>query len=160
MSKTPAISLIIFVITCFSADVYSQNLSARQKSVIEDQITTEFQNMLKAATTLDLKTLATGVDDRYHAGFISNGTYYSTFDSLMSVLEKVSGSVIRQDFSVEMMKISVLSENFALLTALGTAEVSRTSGNMVKTKFYWTFVYQKIDGAWKVIRSHQSGNRV
>ena len=58
--------------------------------------------------------------------------------------------------NVETQKITVLSENNALLTAHGNYSAKVTDGRILTEKFAWTFVYSKIDVKWKVIHFHMS----
>jgi len=46
-----------------------------------------------------------------------------------------------------------------LLTACGDAKIDVSSGNSFSMKFFWSFVYEKINNDWKVVYSHQSNDR-
>ncbi len=150
--------IFMILISC-SSHLSAQKISDKQRFDIEKQIDTQFLAMLEAAGKLDLTALSEGVDDRNHAGFITNGTYFASFDSLMTVYKQNSGRVINQVFTVQKKKITVLSPDIALLTAGGVAKVNGSSGSITNVKFLWSFVYERIDGKWQVIQSHQSSVR-
>jgi hypothetical protein len=61
-----------------------------------------------------------------------------------------------QKMTVDTKKITVLSENIALLTAHGNYSTKIADGRIMTGVFAWTFVYSKIKGEWKVIHSHMS----
>ena len=112
--------------------------------------------MIKAAEKLDYNKLSTGVDDRYNAGFIVNNIYFSKYDSLANILKANLQNGARQIITIQKEKISVLTDNIALLTASGIADVEINSNQSFSIKFFWSFVFEKFDGDWKVIQSHQS----
>ena len=115
--------------------------------------------MINAAEKLDYDKLTSGVDDRYSAGFISGGIYYTQYDSLLSYIKAKSLGVIGQKITIQKEKITVLTDNIVLLTASGVTMIDVYNGNSFSLKFDWSFVYQKLDNKWKVIQSHQSSNR-
>jgi hypothetical protein len=153
------ISLFCIAVIGNIEQLHGQNLAVPQKAVIEKQVDSVFHDMIKAAENLDYDSLSKGVDDKYHAGFIINGNYYVNYDSLIHTFKTQTRVVKRQNITLEKKKITVLSENIVLLTASGHSMVDLTSGNSFAAKFMWSFVYEKINNSWKVIYSHQSGNR-
>jgi hypothetical protein len=159
MKKIISISLFCIVVLGFTGQLQGQNLSVQQKASIERQVDSVFHDMIKAAEILDYDALDNGVDDRYHAGFIINGNYYFNYDSLIRTYKTQTRVVKRQNITLENKKLTVLSENIVLLTASGNSMIELTSGNSFAAKFMWSFVYEKINNSWKVIYSHQSGNR-
>ncbi len=93
--------LITGFIICFLIDCSStQNLAGKQVSRIEQEIDSVFTIMVKAAETLDAQKLQQGVDDRYQAGFITNGAYYTQFDSLMNNFTSRSSGCTPADYII------------------------------------------------------------
>ncbi len=137
----------------------AQTISDQQKAEIEKEIDSVFIIEVKAAENLDTEKLTEGVDDRYNAGFIVNGLYFERFDSLMNNFKTRSRGVNNQHITIKSKKITVLSKNIALLTASGDTKVNVSSGNPFMVKFFWSFVYEKLNDKWKVIQSHQSNIR-
>ena len=159
MKKALTISLICFLVFGLIEKSKAQNTINQQKSVIAQQVDSVFHSMIIAAEKLDYDQLAQGVDDRFQAGFISNNTYYARFDSLITVAKSMVQNVTKQHITIQKEKITVLSDSIVLLTAIGDTEVDLISGNSVTVKFFWTFVYEKINKNWKVVQSHQSNTR-
>ena len=156
MKKIFISSLICFFLLGFINNATGQN---QQKLKIEKQIDSSFHVMIKFAESLDYDKLTKGVDDRYNAGFIANGSYFSQYDSLINSIKIKSLGVTKQSITIQKEKITVLSDNIVLLTAYGDTKIDINNGNSFFVKFYWSFVYQKIDNNWKVIQSHQSSVR-
>lgn len=123
---------------------------------MEQEIDSVFNMMVIAAESLDSGILRQGVDDRYQAGFITNGTYYARFDSVMKNFTDRSRRILRQTISFQNKKITVLSGTLALLTASGETRVDTVDGKSFNVRFFWSFVYARINDHWKVIYSHQS----
>jgi hypothetical protein len=159
MKKTLTISLVCFLLSGLIEKSEGQNTTNLQKSVIEKQVDSVFHSMIIAADNLDYDKLAQGVDDHYQAGFISNNSYYTRFDSLITIAKSKIQNVTKQNITIQNEKITVLSDSIVLLTAIGDTEVDINSVNSFKAKFFWTFVYEKINKNWKVIQSHQSNDR-
>ena len=150
------ISLICSLSFGFIDNVAGQN---QQSSMIERQIDSIFHVMIKAAENMDYDRLTTGVDDRYKAGFITGGVYYTQYDSLLTNLKAKSLGVNGQKITIQKEKITVLTDNIVLLNACGVTMIDVNNGNSFSLKFNWSFVYEKLDNKWKVIQSHQSSIR-
>lgn len=159
MKKALAISLTGFLMLGFIELSTGQNITNRQKLKIENEVGPLFHSMVKAAEALDYDKISKGVDDRYHAGFITNDSYYMRYDSLINILKARSQGAARQTITIQKEKITVLSDNIVLLTAYGNSNIDLSSGKSFSVKFFWSFVYKKIDGNWSVIQSHQSNIR-
>lgn len=147
------ITLFMLVIT---AESFGQKITKQQKSKIENQVNTIFQEMIAAAENMDYDKLSTGVDDSQNAGFIVGNVLYVTYDSLIHVLKDRSQGVSGQTIQIKKQKITVLTENIVLLSATGNANVKLERGDTIQTTFFWSFVYQKIGDKWMVVQSHQS----
>lgn len=156
MKKPLTISLLIFLALVITKQSDGQSLISLQKSKIEKQVDSIFHTMIKAAEYLDYDKLTTGVDDRNNAGFISNGSYYTKYDSLVNILKANKPDGAHQRITIQKEKITVLSENIVLITASGEAKIELNATQSFTTRFLWTFVYEKINNDWKVIQSHQS----
>jgi len=159
MIKNFTFVLICSLIIGFIEPLMGQNVSNLQKTRIEQQIDSVFHHSIKAAERLDYDLLSQGVDDKYKAGFITNSTYFSQYDSLINIVKARSQGVAKQTIKLQKEKITVLSERIALLTAYGDTNVEISDGNSFTSKFFWTFVYEKTGADWKVIQSHQSSVR-
>jgi hypothetical protein len=156
MKTTLAISLICLLTFGFNGQSKGQSLSNLQKSTIEKQIDSTFQTTVKAAENVDYDKISIGVDDKYNAGFIVNNSYYAKYDSLITVLKANVRSGTKQRIIIHQKKITVLSEDIALLTASGDSNLELPNGQNFNIKFLWSFVYARINNDWKVIQSHQS----
>lgn len=159
MKTTLTIILVSFLLFGLQGQSKGQNLTSLQKSKIERQVDSVFYTMVKAAENLDYDKISTGVDDRYNAGFIVNGLYYSTYDSLIYTLKANLRDGAKQSITIQKKKITVLSDRIALVTASGDARVEFNGGQTFNAKFLWSFVYEKMNNRWKVIQSHQSNGR-
>jgi hypothetical protein len=159
MTKTLTISLICFILIGFTKQSNGQSISNQQKFIIERQVDSAFYSMIKAAENLDYDKLAQGVDDKNNSGFIIDDTYYIRFDSLINIFKTRSQGGTSQKITIQKEKLTVLSSSIVLLTAFGEATFVTSSGDSITSKFYWSFVYEKINKIWKVIQSHQSNYR-
>jgi len=159
MKKISFILAAAVLLACNSKHLNGQELTNARKSVIEKQIDSLFQVSIKAAEKLDYDKLSLGVDDRYSAGFIANNIFYPRYDSLVNFAKTRAQGVLGQSINVQGKKITVISENLALIAAYGDTKVALSDGREFELKFYWTFIYNKINKSWKVIQSHQSSQR-
>jgi len=157
MKKTAVI--FILAILGFNFQSHSQPLSPDLITSIEHEIDANFQKMVALAEKLDYDALNQGVDDYHKAGFLVNGNYYTDYATLISAVKLGAQGVSKQKLVLKDKKITVLNEQVALLTASGTSQVNLYDGREFTGDFYWSFVYEKINGEWKVIQSHQSRGR-
>ena len=156
MKRALTILFINFLLLGFNGQSKGQSLTNLQKLKIEKQVDSIFQTMVKAAENVDYDKISLGVDDKYNAGFIVNNSYYTKYDSLISILKANLRSGTKQSISIQNKKITVLSDNIVLLTASGDTHVELSTGQSFNVNFLWSFVYEKINNDWKVIQSHQS----
>jgi len=156
MKRALTILLISFLLLGFNGQSKGQSLINLQKLKIEKQVDSIFQTMVKAAENVDYDKISLGVDDKYNAGFIVNYSYYTKYDSLISILKTNLRSGTKQNISIQNKKITVLSDSIVLLSASGDTHVELSTGQSFNVKFLWSFVYEKINNDWKVIQSHQS----
>jgi hypothetical protein len=159
MKTTITLSLMCLFLLGFKQASIAQELKTLQKLRIEKQVDSVFQLSIKAAENLDYDKLSNGVDDRYKAGFISNNSFYASYDSLVNLARTRARGLVKQTISISQEKVTALTENIALVTASGDAKVEVYGGNEFAIKFNWTFVYARINNGWKVVQSHQSGQR-
>jgi len=135
---------------------FSQDLSRSLIDKIETEITQIFDKSIKAGEELDIIGISENIDDSLKTGFIDNGFYFKSFKELMVGFKSGIQGLEYQKMNVDTKKITVLSENNALLTARGNYSAKIVDGRILTGKFAWTFVYSKINGKWKVIHSHMS----
>ena len=153
------ILVFISILPDYSGILKGQELRKSQKYTIEKQVDSVFQISIQVAEKLDYDKLSQCVDDRYAAAFISNNIFYSSYDSLVNFARTRAQGVASQTITIKNKKITALSESIALVNACGDTKVYLKDGREFELKFYWTFVYSKINNAWKVIQSHQSSQR-
>lgn len=139
--------------------IFSQELNFESINKIENEISDLFERSIQAGEKLDISGISEIIDDSLKAGFIDNGVYYDSFQDLMVEYKSGVQGLEYQEMNVITEKITVLSENHALLTAHGDYSAKVTDGRILKGKFAWSFVYSKMNGNWKVIHSHMSNLR-
>ena len=159
MTMKTNISFVLVFFFIFIGNSMGQKLSGQQKAKAEAEVGAIFKIMVKLGEALDYDALSKGVDDQNHAGFIVNNGFYAKYDSLTNLLKGRAGGVSKQTIVFQKQKVTAITEDVVLVTANGDSTVELMNGTQIPLKFYWTFVYQKIDGQWKVVQSHQSGSR-
>jgi len=158
MAKTILIPILLALLISGCQDK-ACSLSEKQSRQIETEVDVLFQHMIRLAEKVDYDGLSIGVDDKYNAGFISDGQYYSNYDSLIKTIKPRAIGISSQSISLSTKKITVLAPTLVLLTAAGITNAKTDSGRVFSVNFQWSFLYEKIDGAWKVVHSHQSTSR-
>lgn len=135
---------------------FYQDLSIAEIDKIKNEISLIFDKSIKAGEQLDVTGISENINDSMKTGFIDNGFYFKSFEELMTGFKSGIQGLENQKMNVDLKKITVLSENNALLTAHGNYSAKIVDGRILTGKFAWTFVYSKINGEWKVIHSHMS----
>jgi len=159
MTKSFTFALICSLLLGFISSSKGQPISNLQRTRIEQQVDSVFHNNLKAAEHFDYDQLSQSVDDKYKAGFIWNNIFYARYDSLINIVKTRSQGVSKQTMTIQKEKITVISEQIVLLTAIGVTNVELNNGTTISANFFWSFVYEKTGKNWKVIQSHQSSVR-
>jgi hypothetical protein len=150
------ILIVLFVSAIVPYIAYSQTFSEHQKAITLKQLDSVFNEALRAGEKLAIDKIENSVNDIHKTGHIANGKFYATFDTIMISLRNSAESVQHQKYDIQNKTITVLSENTGIVVASGIAVVQLQSGNSIRAPFAWTFVYEKINGEWKVVHSNQS----
>ena len=151
--------LTVFLILGIQELLCAQELTPKSVEGIKKEVSEIFAKSVEAGEKLDLIKISENVNDTPRAGFIDNGSYYKSFEELMSEFKSGTQGLENQKMKVETKKITILSDNYALLTAHGDYSAKLTDGRILDGTFAWTFVYSKLNGNWKVIHSHMSNAR-
>ena len=159
MKKLTVVSVLCIIMFLAVNTVHAQKISEKQRIKIENELEIVFDEALKTGENLDADKLIISVDDKYKAGHLVNGVYYSSFDSVMTVFKSGTKNLERQEYDIHKKKITVLTKNLAIISASGNATIYIYSGGSFNAAFVWTFVYEKIGDEWKVIHSHRSNPR-
>ena len=155
--KRVILVVIVFLGICSSG--YSQRLSNNQKEKIISEITVLFDKNVKFAENLDVNGLNSIVNDTLKAGFIDNGNFINSFDEVMKGFRESIRGCKSQKFDISNKKITVLSDNSALVSANGNYSLSLEDGRILTSGFAWTLVYSKVNDDWKIIHTHMSNRR-
>lgn len=156
MKKLTVISIPFLLSSVFLLHLEAQNLPIYHTESIKNEVVAVFQDMLVFAENLEFDKLSSGVDDTHKAGFITNGTYYAQYSTLINDVKLSAQGVNKQSISIKDQKVTVLSDKIALLTVSGASKANLTDGRAFSSNFHWSFIYEKIENNWKVIHSHQS----
>lgn len=148
--------LTVFLILESQGLLLSQGFSDPSVDEIKNEISKIFEKSIESGENLDIKGISENIYDSLKTGFIDNGSYFNSFEELMVGFKSGIQGLESQKMNIDTKKITVLSENYALLTAHGDYSAKVVDGRILTGKFAWTFVYAKINGKWKVIHSHMS----
>ena len=154
------ISIIILGIFVSIMTLFSQNTGSQNDEKVMEEIDSLFNISLKAAEDLDINRLSVNVNDQYKTGFITNGLYYLTFDTLIKDFENNSRRIDGQNIHINEKKISLLSKDVAVVTVNGSAESFLSDGTSFSSGFNWTLIYKKTNGKWMIVHTHQSRGRL
>jgi len=131
----------------------------RPDSEIESAINKMFDESIHAGEQLDLEKMKMQINDKYSAGFINNGKYYTSFDLLFSDYKTATNGIKSQKLTIDNKKITILSGNSVLLTANGQFSATTDDDKIINGKFFWTIIYKEIDNEWKIIHTHMTNER-
>lgn len=153
--KTLSYILSTLIISfCITLNGYSQELTAAQQSAIATEVDALFDKTIEAAETLDSSILAGSVDDSLKAGFIVTGRYFRDFAPVIAEFDVNKVGCKYQKMDVVNKKITVLSDNAALITASGNYTLALEDGRNLTGTFAYTLVYSRVNGEWKIIHTH------
>ena len=150
---------MIITFLWFFSSVNSQDLTSSQKAQITSEIDLLFEKNAKVGENVDVKGLTEFVNDTLKAGFIENGIFINSFDEVMKGQMEAFNGIKSLKYNISNKRITVLSNNAALLTASGNASLTLEDGRIITAGFAWTFVYSKVNGNWKIIHTHMSTPR-
>ena len=159
MSDIVRVSVLVTATLLFGCQTAEQHMSDAQKGAIEETVQSLFEQNIAASEKADLDSLVTSVRDTHNAGFITNGVFYPSFDSLIADVRPGFSRLKGQEITLSDKRITALSPNVVLVTAHGNFAAADKANNTFEGDFAWTFVYAKTGDEWKVIHSHQSSPR-
>ena len=142
-----------------AASLHAQTLTEEKLKIICDEVDTAFRYGMKAGENLDADMLSENVDDNLNAGHIINGVFFGSFEPILQRVTSNMQDLYSLQYEIDEKRITVLSEDAAILAVSGKTKAESTSGQEFSTPFAWTFIYRKTGDQWKVIHSHQSNPR-
>lgn len=149
----------IYDVALYKSDfLHNTSLSSvcRSKSEIRKEINEFFEENIKAVERLDFDFLENTINDKYQAGFIDNGKYYTSSSSLLTVYRSKIKEIKAQQIKILDKKTTILTDWSVLLTANGEFTSTTQSGAINKGTFAWTIIYEMIDNKWKIIHLNMS----
>ena len=156
MSNFVRISILITVSLLSGCKKAEQPMPDAQRAAVEETVKSLTEQSIAACEKVDIDGVAVNVSDKYNTGFIDNGVFYPSFESLIADFRIGFGRLKSQEIKISDRRITVLAPNVALVTAHGNFTATDKTNNTFKGNFAWTFVYAKIGDEWKIIHSHQS----
>ena len=103
MKNLTVVSVVCIIMFLAVSTVHAQKISEKQRIKIENELETVFKEALETGESLDVDKLIVSVDDKYKAGHLVNGVYYSTFDLLMTDFKTgILLSLLEQEISIRL----------------------------------------------------------
>ena len=133
-----------------------QQVSDEQRAAIEVTIRVLTDELVAASEQVDVDRVFAKCSDAHDAGFIDNGVFYPSLDSLLAAFRTGFSRLRRQEIEVSETRVSVLAPNVAVLTAHGYGTATQTDDQTFESPFAWTFVFVKEGDNWRIVHSHQS----
>ena len=84
MSDLVRVSVLVTATLLFGCQTAERQMSDAQKGAIEETVQSLFEQSIAASERADLDSLVGDVRDTYNTGFINNGVFFPSFDSLIA----------------------------------------------------------------------------
>lgn len=133
-----------------------QPITDAQQATIEDTVKALTDELINGAEQVDVDRCFANFTDAYDSGFIDNGVFYPTLDSMIDVFRSGFSRLRSQEIEMSETRISVLAPNVAILTTHGSFTETDTSNNTSDSRFALTLAYAKVGEEWKIVHAHQS----
>jgi len=152
------IFLLIPILIIISCQQEEKNMTEEQSAAIKETVKSLFQSCFSAAEQADVEKGFADFDfeDIYNVGYIDNGKFYTSFDSLYAHFKAGFSQIQSQDINVAETRVAVLAPNVALLTTHGSFTATGKNGDKWSFPVANTFVAAKLGNQWKFIHTHQS----
>lgn len=150
--------MVFFFYSC--AKNTTTELTAEQKATIEKELRDQFDKLMTSINQLNFDPWS---DNISKTDFISAITRKGLTSGYSAWADSIKVSFLareRHTYDEKAVKITALTPTLALLTQEGIWENWWKNGDYSKTNGLATFIWKKEQDGWKIIHSHESGNRV
>ncbi|OGU62851.1 MAG: hypothetical protein A2V66_07370 [Ignavibacteria bacterium RBG_13_36_8] len=153
ITKLILLTIIISFTACKSP---THEMTEEEKDTVKEAVLTIHNNTVEMAKQADLEKTFEAACNEYGAGYINNGVMYNDIESMKAFIKPSFDKIEKQEISFDDVRVSVVAQNAALLTAHGNFIATLKDGSQFGFPFAWTFVYVKLNDQWRVIHTHQS----
>jgi uncharacterized protein (TIGR02246 family) len=157
MSKALKVFLIL---TCASAVWAFQNnksnMSPQQQQAIEKAVLKTHNQMVQADASLDADKFFSYILDFDKGLIIRDGRLFKTRQEAYEVVKEGYQGISKIKRTYEIIHVTAISPETALLTAQGTSTVTLKDGRTFSGPFALSMIYVLRDGKWKVLHGHYS----
>jgi uncharacterized protein (TIGR02246 family) len=120
------------------------------------EVIAAFQASVAAAEALDVDSLVGVLAENDHGALAINGRLILTRREAIENTRANFRGIRKIKYDISPPQVTLLAADAALLVANGTVTVETEAGQTFTRAFAHTIVYQRHDGAWQVLHSHQS----
>lgn len=156
MMLSPRLALILAA-GLVSGCGFAPPLSEEQSREIAAEVEAAQSQLLEAARAVDADGVVTLLADEGRFHFNGNPL---TNEEGRAFTRRAYASLTRQEIVVEDQGVRVLGPNAAVVSGQGHVRGVDTAGTAAEpVDVIWTFVWERQDGSWRVVDSHQSTRR-
>jgi hypothetical protein len=151
MFRTLALPVLVVAAAC---QTEAASAPARDSAVVEQEIAGLAETVMDAAVVWDEQ----GSWNAFSPGtlFSSEGASLPLEEARAGWLQAAAASS-RQSLADRLTRVQVLSPDIAVSTMTGTYSSFDSAGvETPKTPYAWTAVWQRQDGRWSMVATHQS----
>lgn len=135
-------------------------LSREQESQISQEIMQKMATVIEGIRTGDQEKIFGDFQRSDSVSFMLNGLQLEGFDQIMEAFSQGAETRTTVQFEVVSEQVVVLDQHAAMHLAGFNNQLQLANDSIVTESGYWTAVFKKIDGAWKVVHVHESYNAV
>ncbi len=148
--------MIVFVALTLFIGACSREMSDKQIATIEAEIRGQVELMLDAAEKLDIGALKSFIaDDENTTVYLSNSAL--SVDSWLTEMGAIFNDLESQKVEIIQDEVIVFSPKYAMWKASAKGAVKAVDAQGISEELLTeTWIWQKIDGNWKVVHYHES----
>jgi uncharacterized protein (TIGR02246 family) len=153
--KTPflvSLALLFLTARCGAAG----STAATSPTAIKADVIAAYRASATAAEALDVDTLVGALAENEEGALVINGRLILTRQEAVATTRANFRGLRKIKYDLGPQHVTLLAPDTALLVATGTVTGEAESGQTFTRAFAHTVVYQRRDGVWRVLHSHQS----
>lgn len=150
--KTTQLCIFILALT-LGSQIQAEPASQDQ---IRKEILETNARMTQAANSLNTEAFFAFIDDSDQCRIIQNGTLFKTRREAFDAVKRATQMISKIDRHFENPQVTVISNDTALLTSLGSVTATLTNGTITESRFAVSILFVRKEGVWKLLHGHYS----
>ena len=156
--KTKVLLMFCVILIAGCTNQTPKPLTDEEKEIIKNEVKKELNGFIDASTKLNIEPIIKYFNDSPDFTFVDISGEINNYEQNKKLYEDAVNNAATLKLTTIKEEIKVLNNDYVYYILQYNPEIILKDGTkIVYDKVVYTFLYQNIEGVWKIIHVHESG---